>query len=80
MFTNRFFNLVVAVVLVAGVTLAVRETIAGASNVPVIDQSFHTPPMSSYRPVDNSFHTPPMSSYRPVDNSFHTPPMTSYRP
>jgi hypothetical protein len=63
--TNRFFNLFVAVMLVVVVTLTVREAIARASNAPSVDRSFHTPPMSDYRPVDRSFHTPPMSDYRP---------------
>jgi hypothetical protein len=65
MLTNRFFKLFVIVLLVVGVTLAVRETIASASANPPVDNAFHTPPMSDYKPVDNAFRTPPMSDYKP---------------
>ncbi len=65
MFTNRFLKLFVIVMLVLAFALAARESIAQASGTPHVDNSFHTPPMSDYRPVDNSFHTPPMSDYKP---------------
>jgi hypothetical protein len=80
MLTNRFFKLFVIVLLVVGVALAVRETIAKASNDPGVDNTFRTPPMSDYKPVDNAFRTPPMSDYKPVDNAFRTPPMSDYKP
>jgi hypothetical protein len=80
MLTNRFFKSFVIVLVVVGVALAVRDTNIRASNVASIDNAFHTPPMTDYRPVDNSFHTPSMTDYKPVDKSFHTPPMTDYRP
>ena len=80
MFTNRFFKLLSAGLLLVVAAFLVKGTIARASNEPSVDPAFHTPPMSDYVPVDNSFHTPPMSDYVPVDRSFHTPPMSDYVP
>ena len=78
--TKRFSKLLLVSLLVAVLALVVRETVAGAGDAQLVDYSFHTPPMSDYKPVDNSFHTPPMSDYWPVDNTFHTPPMSDYKP
>jgi hypothetical protein len=80
MLANRFFKLFVAVVSVLIVAFTVREAMVNTSAASHADQSFHTPPMSDYRPVDHSFHTPPMSDYQPVDHAFHTPPMSDYQP
>ena len=82
MFTHRFIKLSLGLLLVLGVAVAFnfRDIIVKAKTDPTVDHTFHTPPMSDYKPVDHSFHTPPMSDYRPVDHSFHTPPMSDYRP
>src|SRR5215216_7997024 len=70
MFTNRFFKLLFAGLILVAVAFLVKGTVARASNVSSVDPAFHTPPMSDYvPPVDYSFHTPPMSDYVPVDNS-----------
>lgn len=80
MLKNRFIKLLAGALVVAGITLAVRESLVKAGIDSGMDNAFRTPPMSDYKPVDNSFHTPPMSDYRPVDNSFHTPPISDYKP
>ena len=61
MFKNRFIKSVIIVIAVVLVALAVRETITTASNESSMDNAFHTPPMSDYKPVDYSFHTPELT-------------------
>ena len=66
MFTNRFFKLLLAGLLLVVTGLLVQDAVARASNAAMVDPAFHTPPMSDYvPPVDHTFHTPPMSDYKP---------------
>jgi len=65
MFKNRYINLFAAALLLVAITFTVGSSIVKAGIASKADRSFHTPPMSDYKPVDNVFHTPPMSDYQP---------------
>lgn len=78
---RQYLNLITILLLTTAMAFAIKGTAARSTGSgDAADLSFHTPPMSDYKPVDRAFHTPPMSDYRPVDHSFHTPPMSDYRP
>ena len=80
MFNNRTFKLLFIGLTLVGIALLFQDAFAKVNNPTQVDHTFHTPPMSDYKPVDHTFHTPPMSDYKPVDHAFHTPPMSDYKP
>jgi hypothetical protein len=80
MFNNRTFKLLFIGLTLVGIALLFQDAFAKVNNPTQVDHTFHTPPMSDYKPVDHAFHTPPMSDYKPVDHAFHTPPMSDYKP